>query len=162
MEQAGAEKDWLQSQVDLATAENNLRAQRTALDAARNKTSILGMQATDGADVGQARIVSPINGVVVQRQVVTGQVISSLASGGRAASYTIAALRNVTIAPSTSEIEAGRLRVGQPVEISSLALPGQHLHAWITWGVALVDAATHRVAFRAELPNLAMALKPQR
>ena len=162
LEEAGAEKDWLQSQADLAAATNALQASQTALAAARDKASILGIQTSPRpADAGQARITSPIDGIIVQRQVVPGQVVSSLTSGGNGALFTIADLRKVIVMASTGEIEASKVRVGQPVEISAPALPGVHLHAKVAWVASVVDPASHRVAFRAELPNPDAALKPQ-
>lgn len=159
--EAGAEKDWLQSKTDLAAAENAHHAAEAALAAAREKAAVL-TDATGGGmgRVGQAVITAPISGIVLQRQIAPGQFISSLATGGSTPLYTITDLRTVWVVASVSEIDAARAKIGQPVEITVLALPGLKLRTHLTWVAATVDPATHRVALRAELPNPDQALKP--
>ena len=157
--EAGAEKDWLQSKADLAVAENAERAAQAGMAAAREKATVLsGSQTPGGRD---AVITAPIDGVIVQRQVAPGQFVNSLATGGSAPLYTISDLRTVWIVAMVSETDATRARVGQPVDITALALPGRVLHSKISWVAASVDATTHRLPVRAEVPNGDGALKPQ-
>ena len=160
--EAGTQKDWLQSQADLATAENGHRAAQAAIAAARAKAAILGdsRPKPDGTK-GYGLITAPIAGVVVARQVSAGQVVNSLSAGGSAALFTIADLRTVWVLASVNETDAAGLKLGQHIEVSALALPTRALHAHIAWISAVVDPATHRVGVRAELPNPDLALKPQ-
>jgi cobalt-zinc-cadmium efflux system membrane fusion protein len=157
--EAGAEKDWLQSQTDLAAAENNERAAAVALQAAREKSALLG----DGFQgvPGRVSVAAPIDGVVVQRQVVAGQIVNSLSGGASVPLFTISDLHRVWAVANVGEAEAQRLLVGDGVDVTPLALPGQVWRAQVTWIAAGVDPATHRVAVRAELPNPTLALKPQ-
>ena len=160
--EAGTQKDWLQSQTDLVAAENSQRAARAVLAAARARAVILGdFEPLPDGTKGYGMITAPIAGVVVQRQVSPGQVVNSLSAGGSAALFTIADLRTVWVLASVNETDAAALKVGQPVEVSALALPARALHAQIAWISAVVDPATHRVGVRAELPNPDLALKPQ-
>ena len=160
--EAGTQKDWLQSQTDLVVAENSQRAARASLAAARARAAILGgaRPQPDGTN-GYGLITAPIAGVIVQRQVSPGQVVNSLSAGGSVALFTIADLRTVWVLASVNETDVAALKVGQPVEVSTLALPTRALHAQIAWISAVVDPATHRVSVRAELPNPDLALKPQ-
>jgi len=160
--EAGARKDWLQSQYDLVAAQGADEAARAALAAARAKAVILGGDAPqrDGT-AGRGLITAPIDGIVVQRQVAPGQFVNSLANGGGAALFTIADLRTVWVIASVSEADAAALKLGQTMEVSALALPGRAMQAKVAWIAAIVDPATHRVAVRAEMPNPDMALKPQ-
>ena len=75
--------------------------------------------------------------------------------------FTISDLRTVWVLASVSEIDATRIKIGQPVEISALALPGRKLRSTVSWVAASVDPTTHRLPVRAELRNLEGALKPQ-
>jgi membrane fusion protein, heavy metal efflux system len=136
LEEAGAEKDWLQSQLDLASAQNGLRAAQADLAAARDKTAIFGAgSARGGLGAGEARIDAPIDGVVIQRQVARGQIVTSLSNGGSAPLFTVADLRSVWVLASVREVDAARLKLGQAMEISAPhcrgdscapELPGSH------------------------------------
>lgn len=157
--EAAAEKDWLQSRADLAVAENVERAAQAALASAQEKAAVLTGPHTAGP--GHAEIAAPIDGVIVQRQVSPGQFINSLAAGGSTPLYTISDLRTVWVVASVGEIDAARVKVGQPIEISVFALPGRKLRAKVSWVAASVDPTTHRLPVRAEIPNGDGALKPQ-
>ena len=88
---AGAQKDWLQSQADLATAQGNLRSTEIALAAVRNRLHILGktdeeIAALEATPVLQrtspeAIVRAPIAGTVILRQVGIGQNIQSAVAG---------------------------------------------------------------------------------
>jgi len=160
--EAGTQKDWLQSQTDLAVAENGLRAARASLVATRERAAILGGgPSKQTLTAGQGLITAPIDGVIVQRQVAPGQFVSSLSTGGSTALFTVADLRTVWVLASVTESDATGLKLGQPVEVSALALPGRVFRARVSWVASMVDPATHRVIVRAELPNLDGQLKPQ-
>ena len=159
--EAAAEKDWLQSQADLAIAENAERAAQAAVASAREKAAVLTSHTPGSSGQGNAEIVAPIDGVIVQRQVAPGQFVNSLAAGGGTPLFTISDLRTVWVLASVSEIDATRIKIGQPVEISALALPGRKLRSTVSWVAASVDPTTHRLPVRAELRNLEGALKPQ-
>lgn len=160
--EAGTQKDWLQSQSDLVAAENGYRAARAALAAVRAKAAILGGESsTRNGAVGLGRITAPIDGVVVQRQVAPGQFVNSVSAGGSTPLFTITDLRTVWVLASVSETDAAGLKLGQAVEVSTLALPERTFRARVSWVAAVVDPATHRVSVRAELANPDGALKPQ-
>ena len=163
--EAGTQKDWLQSQSDLVAAENVRLAATAAVAGVRARTAILGgANAATGAinaTSGQVHLSAPIDGVVVQRQLAPGQFVNSLSAGGSAALFTIADLRTVWVLASVSEMDAAALRVGQTMDVATLANPSTPLHARISWIASMVDPATHRVAVRAELPNINLSLRPQ-
>lgn len=163
--EAGAEKDWLQSQADLETATNALRAAEVALSATREKAAVLNAappgRAASVGTVATSVIVAPVDGVIVQRQVTPGQYVNSLANGGGNPLFTITDLRTVWVLGNVSEGYAARIRIGQPVEIGALALGDRTLRASVSWISASVDPATHRVPIRAEVANPDQILKPQ-
>src|SRR5574340_739122 len=80
---AGALKDWLQSQADLVSAENNVRTAQIALAAVRDRLRILGKSDAEidvlenaprsRAATSTAVVRAPIGGTITQRQVGLGQ-----------------------------------------------------------------------------------------
>ena len=97
----------------------------------------------------------------MQRQVAPGQFVNSLTAGGSAPLYTISDLRMVWVLAMVSEADASRAKIGQPVDITALALPGKVMRSKVSWIGASVDPTTHRLPVRAEVPNGDGALKPQ-
>jgi cobalt-zinc-cadmium efflux system membrane fusion protein len=141
----GSLADWQQAQADLATAE-------AALVAVRNRLRILGYtdQAIDGlahADHLDAttNIVSPIAGVVVDREVGPGQYAQS---GASTPVYTIADLSTVWLVANVREADSGHVQRGQSVEVHVLAYPDRTFKA-------------HRLMVRAVIENGDRALKPE-
>jgi cobalt-zinc-cadmium efflux system membrane fusion protein len=158
----GAAKDWHQSQSDLIAAEGAKRIADAALLAARTKAVSVGVDVSGGQGAsGPARLVAPIAGQVIQRQIAAGQFVSSLAAGGAVPLFTISDLRRVWVVGSLGEREGASLRVGQAVEVTTLAAPGRPLRSVITWVAPVVDPLTRRVQFRAELANTDLSLRPQ-
>lgn len=160
---AGALKDWLQSQSDLATAEGNLQA-------ARNQLSILGKseheisELESGVQLSEinpdAQIKAPVSGTVTQRQIGLGQFIQSASAGATIPVYTISNLSTVWLVANVREAEAPLIHVGQMIEAKILAFPERIFKAKIAWVAPAVDPNTHRLAVRAEINNSDGALKP--
>jgi cobalt-zinc-cadmium efflux system membrane fusion protein len=157
---AAALKDWRQAQADLAAAQ-------AAHAAARGRLRILGKTEADidalekgAAGTTEAIVTTPISGTVTQRQVGLGQYISSAATGAAAPLFTIGDLTTVWLVANVRESDAPALRVGQPVEVTVLAVPGRTFAAKIDLVGAAVDAATHRLPVRAAVQNRDGRLKP--
>ncbi len=158
----GAAKDWRQSQSDLIAAEGAKRIADAALVAAQIKATSVGADASSPDDPSNlARLTAPIDGQVIQRQVAAGQFISSLAAGGAVPLFTISDLHHVWVVGSLSERDGATLRVGQPVEISTLVRPSSPLKSVVSWVGPTVDPLTRRIQFRVEIANPDLALKPQ-
>ena len=158
----GAAKDWRQSQSDLIAAEGAERIADATLTAARIKASSVGADASAaGSGRDAARLVSPIDGQVIQRQVATGQFVSSLAAGGQTPLFAISDVRHVWVVGSLGERDGALLHVGQAVEVSTMAGGAHSLRTVVSWVAPTVDLQTRRILFRAELANLDLALKPQ-
>ena len=165
----GALKDWQQSQMDLATAQNNLSAQEIALAAVRNRLRILGKsdREIDAIENGVplnmepvAYVVAPIAGIVTQRQVGLGQNIQSIQSGASNPVYTIGDLSTVWLVANVREADAPLIRIGEPLEVRVLAFPGRVFKAKISWIAPSIDTNTHRLPVRADVENPDGALKP--
>ncbi len=167
---AGAQKDWLQSQADLAGAQSSLRAAEIGLAAVQNRLRILGrtdaeISALESAPASQrmnpeAVVVAPIAGTVTQRQVGLGQYINSASNGAANPIFAISNLKSVWLIANVRETDAPLMRVGDSVEVRVLAYPGRVFKAKLAWVASGVDPNTHRLPVRAEVENQDGALKP--
>lgn len=162
-------KDWQQSQADLTSAQNALRAQEISLAAVRNRLRILGKSDQEIALIENgaaqrmepvAYVVAPIGGTVTQRQVGLGQNILSVQSGASTPVYTIGDLSTVWLVANAREADAPLIHVGEPLEVRVLAFPERVFKARISWVAPSIDANTHRLPVRADVENPDGALKP--
>jgi cobalt-zinc-cadmium efflux system membrane fusion protein len=170
LSKAGAQKDWLQSQADLATAQSNLHNSEIALGAVRNRLRILGktdeeIKALEAEPSLQkmspeAVVRAPIAGTVILRQVGIGQNIQSATGGATNPVYSIANLSTVWLVANVRETDAPLMKLGAPVEVKVPAWPGRVFKAKLSWIAPSVDPNTHRLPVRAEVDNRDGALKP--
>jgi cobalt-zinc-cadmium efflux system membrane fusion protein len=169
-----AQKDWQQSQVDLATAQGGLNSAQIALATVRNRLRILGKTDTEIDAVEQAAdvlkmdpigvVVAPIDGIVVQRQVGLGQNIVSAASGGGGSGgplFQIGSMAKVWLLANVREENAPEIKLGAPLRVSVLAFPGRVFPAKITRVSPSIDPVTHRLPVWAEVENPDGILKPE-
>lgn len=158
-------KDFQQAQAALVTAQNDMRAATTALEAARKRLRILGL--TDeaiatfeekGTINPETTIYAPIAGTVVQRKVGPGQYVNSGASDPV---YVIGDLSTVWLTAFVRESEASAVAVDQDIAFSVLALPGRQLQGRIDYVAAAIDPASRRLTVRATVKNPDGLLKPE-
>jgi len=112
-----------------------LKIQEMALEVERRDVELAETQVSlNGIALDQARqrledtkVVSPIDGVVVQRAVQTGQIISSGISnvGGGTTVMTISDLSRIFVLASVDESDIGAIRVGQRAMVTTDAYPDQ-------------------------------------
>ena len=165
-----AQKDWQQSQVDLANAQGGLNTAEVGLAAVRDRLRILGKsdqeidaveQAADVRPLDPFGIVSaPIGGIVLQRQVGLGQNIVSAATGG-SAQFQIGNVSKVWMLANVREENAPKVHLGDPVEVTVLAYPGRVFAGKITRISLAMDPALHRLPVWAAVDNPEGLLKPE-
>jgi membrane fusion protein, heavy metal efflux system len=165
----GALKDWQQSQTDLAAAQNTARSADIALAAVRNRLRILGKSETEIAALEAQPtqklepvtiVTAPIAGTVTQRQVGLGQYIPSVTAGASGPVYTIGDLSTVWLIAHVREAAAGRMQLGQAVEVSVPAYPDRIYRAKLSWIAPSIDKDTRRLPVRADVENPDDELKP--
>ena len=164
----GALKDYQQAKADLAAAQATARTAAAALGAARDKLAVLGKSQGEinrlehsgqGSGIHDiTTLVAPISGVVASRDVAPGQYVSQ---GGDKPVMTITDPSRVWLVAQVAESDAENVRVGDPVEVTTPALPGRVFHATIDLVGAALDPQTHRLPVRAAIPNPDKLLKPQ-
>lgn len=158
-------KDYQQTQAGLISAQNDLRAAETALEASRNRLRILGLtedaitafQANGHIDP-QVTVYAPIGGTVVQRKIGPGQYVSA---GATDPVFVIGDLSTVWLTAFVRETEVAAIDVGQEMSFTVLALPGRELNARINYVAAAIDPATRRLMVRATVDNAKGSLKPE-
>lgn len=160
---AVAQKDWQQSQSDLAAAESNLRAAQNRLRILGKSDQEISVMEAEGnsAKINPDAIVpAPVSGTVIQRQVGVGQYIQSAAAGANNPLVTIGNLSSLWLIANVREADAPLMRVGQAIEVHVLAVPSRTFKARIAWVAPAVDPNTHRLPVRAEIANTDGVLKP--
>jgi cobalt-zinc-cadmium efflux system membrane fusion protein len=168
---AGALKDWQQSQVDLATAQGGLNGAEIALGAVRNRLRILGKTDKEIADLEAGAnaqrfnpssvVVAPISGTVTQRQVGLGQYIVNQSSGGSNPVFSIGDLSHVWLVANVREMDATLVHRDDAVEVKVPAYAGQTFTAKVVYVAPSIDPNTHRLLVRAEIENPGGVLKPE-
>src|SRR5712664_4049417 len=158
-------KDWQQAQMDLTTAQNDMRSAETAVEAAHNRLRILGRSEEQISAFQRTRqisadtpIYSPIGGTVVQRKIGPGQFIGSGASDPV---FVIGDLSTVWLTAFVRESEAADVRVGQEIDFTVLALPGRTFKANIDYVSAAIDPSSRRLLVRATINNKEGLFKPE-
>ena len=154
----GSLQDWQSAQTDLTAAQ-------TTLNAVRNRLRILGKSPAEIAALEKNQVISPvatlsapIAGVVVDRQVGPGQYVQA---GSAIPLFTVADTSSVWLLANVREADAAQVKLGQSVEVHVPAYPKQVFKARLTYVSAVVDPVTHRLPVRAEISNRDGALKPE-
>ena len=153
-------KDLQQAQADLATAQASLAAARGRLKIlGKGDAEIGALQANGGS--ADTVVTAPISGVVLQRSIGVGQNIGSVTNGGTNPAFQISDLSAVWLVGNVREADSVLARLGQPIEVKVLALPGRTFAGKVDYVAPTVDPTTRRVAVRASLANPGGLLRPE-
>ncbi|HEX8999016.1 MAG TPA: efflux RND transporter periplasmic adaptor subunit [Blastocatellia bacterium] len=128
-----------QSQLELA------RAQRRQSEAEHRELVIRQ---------GQTRVVSPITGIIANRQLDVGAM-----AGPSAPIVTIVSVNPMVIQARASEQEVSRIRRGASVKVTVDGLPGQQFTGRVMRIAPLLDPQTRNGLIEIEIPNRNGALK---
>ncbi|MDP9264034.1 MAG: efflux RND transporter periplasmic adaptor subunit [Acidobacteriota bacterium] len=102
----------------------------------------------------QITIHSTVSGTVMERKVTEGQYVKE-----GDALYTVADLSTVWVKADVYESDLARVRAGQPVEITSEALPGK-LRGRVDFIEPTLNPQTRTVAVRIQVANPGLRLRP--
>ena len=132
------------------------------LEAAREKLKLLGLTSEQiqeiesrGTSIDQVKIYSPMSGVVVHKNAIEGMYVSR---GTKI--YEIADLSRVWIVLDAYESDLPWLKLGQNVEFTVEALPGQVFTGQIVFIDPVLDDKTRTIKVRLNLDNSKGLLKP--
>jgi len=165
---AGPLRDFQTAETTLAQARADLRTAEAALEATRNRLTILGKTDEEIAafqDQGKINsetpIYSPLPGTVVQRKIGPGQYVSYISTGAVDPVYTIGDLSTVWVVAYIRESEAPKVHIGQQMEFTMLAYPGMTFKAKIDHVAASLDPSVRRLMVRATIDNNDGRFKPE-
>jgi membrane fusion protein (multidrug efflux system) len=169
-----AERSRHEAEVRLAESEHtrvrNARAKAPdlitpqALEAAESRVATArAAAAQNAAMLGFGRITAPFSGVVTARFVDPGAFVPAATAGANptaAALVTVMDYAVVRARVAVPEVEAARVRVGQPVVVAVEALPGRTFNGRVSRHVGALDETTRSLVVEADLPNADGALRP--
>jgi membrane fusion protein, heavy metal efflux system len=165
---AGPLRDFQTAEANLVQARSDLRTAESALEASRNRLTILGKTDAEiaafqdqGKISSETPIYAPLPGTVVQRKIGPGQYVSYSSTGAVDPVYTIGDLSTVWVVAYIRESEAPKVRVGQQVDFTMLAYPGMTFKANIDHIAASLDPNIRRLMVRATIDNANGRFKPE-
>jgi cobalt-zinc-cadmium efflux system membrane fusion protein len=145
-------REQISPQKELLEAEAALRTAEADFNSARSRLQAVGASGGQGATFGLA---SPIAGTVVERNASPGQV-----AGPSASLFTVADLRHVWITADVYEGDLPRVRQGAPAVVVPTALPNETFPGRVTYAGGIVDPATRAFKVRVEVENQGQRLRP--
>jgi len=110
---------------------------------------------TSGKPLAEFTFASPVSGYVTERTVLPNAYVQP-----EMKLYSIADLSSVWVNAQVFQQDAGKLKPGQPADITVDAYPGRVFHAHVEQLLPQVDPATRTLQVRLALPNPGLALKP--
>ena len=99
--------------------------------------------------------------MVLQRAIGVGQNIGSVTNGGTSPAFLISDLSTVWLVGNVRETDSVLARLGQPIAIQVLALPGRTFNGRVDYVAPTVDPTTRRVTVRASIANPGGQLRPE-
>jgi cobalt-zinc-cadmium efflux system membrane fusion protein len=165
---AGALRDFQTAEASLVQARADLKSAESAIEAARNRLTILGKTDAEvdafrdqGKISSATPIYAPLSGTVVQRRIGPGQYVSYTSTGAVDPVYTIGDLSTVWVMAYVRESEAPKVRLGQQLDFNVLAYPGTTFRANIDHVAASLDPNIRRLVVRATIDNSKGQFKPE-
>lgn len=142
-------KEYLRAQTDRSKAAALVQ---NAVDRLR---LLGGDPEAKGSDVSAFAVTAPFAGIVIEKQVTLGELVSPSES-----MFTVADLSTVWIQADVPETALGKIREGVSAKVSVPAYPGQNFGGLVSYIGATLDKDTRTTAARIEVPNSDGRLKP--
>jgi membrane fusion protein, heavy metal efflux system len=149
-----SDQDLLQAKKMLVDAETTVRMEREHLSELL-QVEPESLTPNNLYDKELIPIRSPIDGVVIARNVTVGQVV---ATGFEA--FVVSNLHTVWVTASVNEKDLPLVRVGVPAEVVSQGYPGQIFRGRVGMIGDLLDPQTRTVPVRIVVPNPGILLRP--
>src|SRR5712664_1431123 len=105
--------------------------------------------------LGYATITAPFSGIITRRDVDPGALIQA-----NSAILGLMDFSKVRLQVAVPELEAGRVAVGQPVQVTTENLPGMHFDGKVTRFAYALDAVSRTMLAEVMLDNPQLALRP--
>jgi len=152
---AVAKKDVLTAEASLAQAKAALEQAQAARQQSQRKLTVLGLRPNDFDQKVTLR--SPLAGKVLELTIVAGEYRNDIT----APVMTIADLSTVWISSMVPESYIRFVQVGEQIDASLVAYPGETFHGKVSRIADTVDPQTRAVKVQAELDNRDGRLRPE-
>lgn len=120
-------------------------------------------RAQNEAMLRYGRITAPFGGVVTMRYVDPGAFVPAATASANPSAAAIVSLADYSVVRATvavPEIEAARVQVGQPIVLTTEAVPGRTFKGTVSRHTGALDEKTRTLQVEADLPNADGALRP--
>jgi membrane fusion protein, heavy metal efflux system len=156
------------AQKEVRATENDARKAMAESERAAARLQTLGVgsdrlpEVAARTDLSTTLLVrAPRGGIVVERNVVAGQVVAYGQADAPVNLFVIADLSTMWVVADVYEPDLPRLRRGQPMVVTPRCCPGQHYDGTVSYISDAVDRETRTVKVRAVVPNAARTLKAE-
>jgi cobalt-zinc-cadmium efflux system membrane fusion protein len=159
---AVSEKDLYGAQNDLMQAKANAETSRAVSEQALRKLELLGLQPNEFRQATLVR--APLSGRVLEINVTPGEyrgAVSSHSDTTTAPLMTVADLSTVWMSSDVPEPSIRLIRVGEEVQITLVAFPGEILRGRVARIADTLDPQTRTLKVHVDLPNPAGRFRPE-
>jgi membrane fusion protein, multidrug efflux system len=109
------------------------------------------------------KIVAPFAGIVTMRYVDPGAFVPAATAGTNPAAAAIVTLMDystVRVRIAVPEIEAARVKAGEPILVTTESMPGKTFKGTVSRHTGALDEASRSLLVEADLPNADLTLRP--
>jgi Cu(I)/Ag(I) efflux system membrane fusion protein len=142
--------------------EDTLRGAQSLVDASKKRLLLWGIQEDQIEEIQSRKeastymtIFAPIGGTVIHKNALEGKYVKEGEN-----LYRIADLSSVWILADIYESDLSSINMGQKVEVTTVAYPGQKLAGNIAFIDPFLHSQTRTVKVRVDVPNPGLMLKP--
>ncbi|OAI26348.1 efflux transporter periplasmic adaptor subunit [Methylomonas koyamae] len=136
------------SRKDLEQAEDDLSQARSEVQRAQNR--LKNLQLATAQNNARFALRSPINGIVVERNVNPGQQVGPDLDKPL---FVVSDMQRLTVVMDVFEVNLAKIKPGQQLNISVPAYPGETFPATIEYVGQVLNETTRSVQVRCALPN---------
>lgn len=151
----GAKKNYLSSEAELKVAE-------ASLNAAEKKLHVLGFTENQVKDIAESHQINPVitlyaplGGKIIEHKAVLGAMVDQTIE-----IMTIMDPKVLVIDADIYEKDIAKIKIGQEVEASVLAYPGEKFKGKISFISDILNQETRTITVRTEVDNHGYKLKP--
>ncbi|MCE1190039.1 MAG: efflux RND transporter periplasmic adaptor subunit [Ignavibacteria bacterium] len=155
-EKIGSKKMVLESQAEYQKALAEFKAADKKLHAAGMDDEAVAENTTEEHTSGTLSIKSPISGIVVERNIVLGQLVEPATNAFRVINTS-----TVWVDGSIYEKDLNKIPAGTTVRFTSAASPGEEFTGQLIYIGQTVDEETRTIKVRASFNNSGNKLRPQ-
>ena len=159
---AVSEKDLYGAQNDLMQAKANAETSRAVSEQALRKLELLGLKPNEFRQPTLVR--APLSGRVLEVNVTPGEyrgAVSSHSDTTTAPMMTVADLSTVWMSSDVPEPSIRLIRVGEEVQITLVAFPGEVLRGRVARIADMLDPQTRALKVNVDLPNPVGRFRPE-